>query len=181
MTVAQAISYEREILTELREMANYVLDTSGKKPIVLRESIRRIFSETPPEEALSIVVYSFGFKHGSATDADIVIDVRFLPNPYYDHEMRYLTGLDEKVRSFVIDHPETQEFLGHWKGLLECVMRGYVAEGKQQLAIGVGCTGGQHRSVAIANETGAYLESLGYRVYTKHRDLSRADTKREAD
>ena len=179
-TISQSISYERELLTELREIANYVIDTTDLKPIALREQIRELFSETTPAEGLSVVVYSFGFKHGAALDADIVIDVRFLPNPYYDPEMRHLTGLDEKVRNFVIDHAQTQEFLGHWKDLLECVMRGYVAEGKQQLAIAVGCTGGQHRSVAIAEATGTYLSDLGYRVHVDHRDLSRAETtKRE--
>lgn len=176
MTVAQAIRQERSLLTELREIANFIIDTSDTKPIELRQNIRNIFFEKPPEEGMGVVVYSFGFKHGAALDADIVIDVRFLPNPYYDPDMRHLTGLDEKVNTFVMDRPETKEFMGYWQALLKCVMAGYVAEGKQQLAIGVGCTGGQHRSVAIAEATGEYLKSIGYRVHTSHRDLSRADT-----
>lgn len=177
MTIAQGISAERSVLSELRQLAHLIIDTTNLKPIELRERIRETFSEAAPQDGLGIVVYSFGFKHGAAEDADIVIDVRFLPNPYYDPEMRYMTGLDEKVRTFVLERPETKEFLQSWEGLLSCVMPGYVAEGKQQLAIGVGCTGGQHRSVALAEATGDFLKSEGYRVYVSHRDLSLADTK----
>lgn len=177
MTIAQGIDAERRILSELRELANLIVDTTNMKPIELRERIRESFSEAAPQDGLGIVVYSFGFKHGTAEDADIVIDVRFLPNPFYDPDMRYLTGLDEPVRDFVLERSETKEFLRSWEALLSCVMPGYVAEGKQQLAIGVGCTGGQHRSVALAEATGAFLKTQGYRVHVSHRDLSLADTK----
>ena len=166
-------------VTELREIANFIIDTTTRKPIQLRQDIRDIFFEKPPEEGMGVIVYSFGFKHGAALDADIVIDVRFLPNPYYDPLMRHMTGLDETVSTFVMERPETREFMGYWKALLKCIMAGYVAEGKQQLAIGVGCTGGQHRSVAIAVATGEYLKTLGYRVHVSHRDLSRADTEKK--
>ena len=176
MTFAQAITRERAMLTELREIANYVIDTTNRKPIQLRQDIKDIFFEKPPEEGMGVVVYSFGFKHGAATDADIVIDVRFLPNPYYDPEMRHLTGLDSKVNDFVMGRHETKEFMEKWGALLGCIMPGYLAEGKQQLAIGVGCTGGQHRSVALAEATGELLKRMGYRVHVSHRDLSRADT-----
>ena len=181
MTIAQGIDAERALLSELRELANIIIDTSDIKPIELREMIRDSFSESLPQDGLGIVVYSFGFKHGTAEDADIVIDVRFLPNPYYDPDMRYLTGLDDLVKDFVLERSETKEFLKNWEQLLSCVMPGYVAEGKQQLAIGVGCTGGQHRSVALAEATGEYLRSQGYRVYVSHRDLSRADTKKKEE
>ena len=179
ITIAQAIRRERALLTELREIANFIIDTTTRKPIQLRQDIRDIFFEKPPEEGMGVIVYSFGFKHGAALDADIVIDVRFLPNPYYDPLMRHMTGLDETVSTFVMERPETREFMGYWKALLKCIMAGYVAEGKQQLAIGVGCTGGQHRSVAIAVATGEYLKTLGYRVHVSHRDLSRADTEKK--
>ena len=181
MTIAQGIDAERALLSELRELANMIIDTTDIKPIKLREIIREGFSETLPQSGLGIVVYSFGFKHGMAEDADIVIDVRFLPNPYYDPEMRYMTGLEDTVKDFVLGRPETKEFLKYWEQLLSCVMPGYVTEGKQQLAIGVGCTGGQHRSVVLAEATGEYLQSQGYRVYVSHRDLSRADTKKKEE
>ena len=175
MTIAQGITRERELLSELREAANLLIDTSQIKPIDLRETLRNAFSTQAPQTGLGIVVYSFGFKHGAATDADIVIDVRFLPNPYYDPELRHLTGLDEPVRDFVMGRPETKEFLVAWENLLSCIMPGYVAEGKQQIAIGVGCTGGQHRSVTLAEATGKFLADEGYRVHVSHRDLSRAE------
>ena len=127
-------------------------------------------------EGLAVTVYSFGFKHGAALDADIVIDVRFLPNPYYDPALKSLTGLDAPVRDFVMYRDETVEFMSHWKSLLDCVMPGYVKEGKRQLAIAVGCTGGQHRSVAIAEATGDYLRTRGYRVSVTHRDLPLAES-----
>lgn len=181
MTIAQGIQREREILSELREASNAIIDTSAIKPIELRQKINDLFTTHHPQEGLGIVVYSFGFKHGAALDADIVIDVRFLPNPYYDPALRHLTGLDEKVSSFVLQRDETKEFLQAWEQLLSCIMPGYVSEGKQQLAIGVGCTGGQHRSVVLAEETGRILKESGYRVHVTHRDLSRADTKQSDD
>lgn len=179
MTVSQAIAKERKMLAKLRNVADHIIDTTDRKPIVLRHTIQDLFSGKTAQEGLHVYVYSFGFKHGAPLDADIVIDVRFLPNPYYDPEMRHLTGLDQKVSDFVISRSETQEFLACWRQLLQCVMPGYVNEGKTNLNIGVGCTGGQHRSVAIAVETGNFLRELGYSVTTTHRDLSRADTKRK--
>ena len=104
-----------------------------------------------------------------------MIDVRFLPNPFYDPEMRTMTGLDEKVSTFVLEHPKTKEFLTAWYQLLDAVMPGYVAEGKPQLSIAIGCTGGQHRSVAIAEATARYLERQQYHVSISHRDLARAN------
>lgn len=105
------------------------------------------------------------------TDADLMIDVRFLPNPFYDPAMRALTGNDETVRDFVLGNDVTKDFMKAWERLLDVVMPGYVAEGKSQLSIAVGCTGGQHRSVAIANATADYLKGQGYRTVTSHRDL----------
>ncbi|MBQ9021267.1 MAG: RNase adapter RapZ [Eggerthellaceae bacterium] len=177
MTLAQGIDAERILLSDLRQLASMIIDTSSLKPIELRERINETFSESSPQDGLGVVVYSFGFKHGMAEDADIVIDVRFLPNPYYDPNMRYMTGLEDEVRNFVMERNETREFLKNWEQLLDCVMPGYIAEGKQQLAIGIGCTGGQHRSVVLAEATGQYLRSRGYRVHVSHRDLSLADTK----
>ena len=175
-TIAQGITAERELLAELKEAAHVIVDTSDRKASELRQYLRSLFSASMMSEGIKVNVYSFGFKHGSPTDADIVIDVRFLPNPFYVTELRSQTGLDEGVRDFVMQKEETQQFLAAWKNLLACVMPGYEKEGKQQLGIAIGCTGGQHRSVCLAEETGAYLKDLGYDVHTSHRDLALAET-----
>ena len=173
-TIAQGIERERHMLYDLREMAHHVVDTTNMLPQQLRDTIRSLFAKGDERRGLAVTVYSFGFKHGAPLDADLVMDVRFLPNPYYDPDLRYLTGLDAPVRDFVMYREETVEFVKRWRALLDCVMPGYVAEGKQQLAIAIGCTGGQHRSVAIAESTGDYLKSNGYRVSVAHRDLALA-------
>lgn len=175
-TIAQGIHQERILLSEIRDASNHVLQTSDMLPQELRNQIRAIFEGEAERKGLSVTVYSFGFKHGAAVDADLVMDVRFLPNPYYDQDLRHLTGLDAPVRDFVMMRNETIEFNKRWRALLDVLMPGYIAEGKQQLAIGVGCTGGQHRSVALAESTGDYLKSKGYRVSVAHRDLSLAKT-----
>ena len=177
MTIGQGIQKERGLLSGLRGMATDVIDTTDMLPAQLRTTIRELFSEKRDYDTMTVTVYSFGFKHGAADDADIVMDVRFLPNPYYDPELRPLTGLDKKVHDYVIYTPETEAFLKSWYGLLDCVMPGYVKEGKQQLAIAIGCTGGQHRSVALAEVTGEHLKAKGYRVSIAHRDLHFAKTK----
>ena len=152
-SIAQGIERERDLLFEVRENAHHVIDTTSMLPPQLRSTIRALFAPGEERAGLSVTVYSFGFKHGAPLDADLVMDVRFLPNPYYEPQLRSLTGLDK----------------------LDCVMPGYVAEGKQQLAIAVGCTGGQHRSVALAESTADYLKAKGYRVSIAHRDLSLAE------
>lgn len=178
MAIAQGIASERALLFQLRAKAQDVVNTTDMMPMQLRAKIRDLFGEGDEREGLAVTVYSFGFKHGAALDADIVIDVRFLPNPYYDDALKPLTGLDAPVRDFVMYRDETAEFMKSWRGLLDCVMPGYVKEGKQQLAIAVGCTGGQHRSVAIAEATGDYLRTRGYRVSVTHRDLPLAESVR---
>lgn len=173
-TISHGIDRERSLLREMKSRANHVIDTTNLLPAELREKIKALYASGNEREGLAVSVYSFGFKHGNPTDADVVIDVRFLPNPYYDPEMRTMTGLDEKVRDYVLYNSDTQAFLKRWRALLDCVMPGYVAEGKQQLAIAVGCTGGQHRSVTLAESTGDYLRTCGYRVSVAHRDLALA-------
>ncbi|WP_283170995.1 RNase adapter RapZ [Curtanaerobium respiraculi] len=182
-TITQSINQERELLHDLRLRADCIIDTSSLRPIELRRRVADLFAEGTRKQGMEVVVYSFGFKHAPASDADIVIDVRFLPNPYYDPQMRHLTGLDGTVRDFVLGRPETKAFLEKWEALLECVMPGYVAEGKSQLCIAVGCTGGQHRSVALAEATGAFLKESGYSVHVSHRDLPRvgADASRSGE
>ena len=180
MTIAQGIEAERALLFSLRSAADDVINTTELLPMQLRSRIRELFSSNSEREGLAVTVYSFGFKHGAADDADIVMDVRFLPNPYYDPALRPLNGLDAPVRDFVMFRDETVEFLDKWMGLLDVVMPGYVKEGKQQLAIAVGCTGGQHRSVAIAEATGDHLKTKGYRVSVSHRDLALAESVKSA-
>lgn len=174
-TMADAIQRERMALASIRERADLVIDTSRMRTATLRRRLQTAFSELSDEQLMDVHVFSFGFKHGLPVEADLMIDVRFLPNPFYDPEMRTLTGLDEKVSSFVIDHPKTQEFLDAWFRLLDAVMPGYIAEGKPRLSIAIGCTGGQHRSVAIAEATGRYLERHQYHVSISHRDLAKAN------
>lgn len=174
-TMADAIQRERMALASIRGRADLVVDTSRMRTATLRKRLQATFSELTDEQLMDIHVFSFGFKYGLPVEADLMIDVRFLPNPFYDPEMRALTGLDEKVARFVIDHPKTQEFLDAWFCLLDAVMPGYIAEGKPRLSIAIGCTGGQHRSVAIAEATGRYLERHQYHVGISHRDLAKAN------
>ena len=171
MNFTTGIKRERKLLAEARRMADYVIDTSHVRPQEMRRRIRSLFCEQSEQEGLGINVYSFGFKHGAPTDADIVMDVRFLPNPFYVDELRGKTGLDDDVRDYVMERDETRAFLDKWFGLLDCVVPGYVNEGKQYLSIAVGCTGGQHRSVAIAQATARHLQQEGFRVSASHRDL----------
>jgi RNase adapter protein RapZ len=172
-TVSEAIERERERLSVVRERANMVIDTSSMRARDLRSLLVEEFSRVPAAQALNVSVFSFGFKYGMPLDADIVIDVRFLPNPYYDPALAELTGHDAPVRDFVMGREETKTFLAAWFNLLDVTMPGYVSEGKKHLSIGVGCTGGQHRSVCLAEATSDYLKELGYHVTCGHRDLSR--------
>ena len=174
-STAHAISREREQMKPVRDRADMIIDTSRLRTAALRSKLRRSFSELSDAQLMEVNVFSFGFKHGMPVEADIMIDVRFLPNPFYDPEMRQLTGMDSKVSDYVITHPKTQDFLSAWYALLDAVMPGYLAEGKPQLSIAIGCTGGQHRSVSIANVTAAYLTEHGYHVALSHRDLARAN------
>ena len=174
-SIANGIEREREMLYDVRTQAHHVINTTDMMPAQLRSTIRALFAPGEERQGLQVTVYSFGFKHGAPVDADLVMDVRFLPNPYYDPELRPLTGPDKPVRDYVLCRSETEEFQKCWRALLDCVMPGYVAEGKQQLAIAVGCTGGQHRSVALAESTGEYLKQKGYRVSVAHRDLKLAE------
>ena len=174
-TTADAIQRERVQLASVRDRADMIIDTSRMRTTALRTRLRHAFSELTDQQLMEVQVFSFGFKHGMPVEADLMIDVRFLPNPFYDPEMRTLTGLDDKVARFVLDNPKTKEFLDAWFRLLDAVMPGYVAEGKPQLSIAIGCTGGQHRSVAIAEATARYLENQQYHVTISHRDLPRAN------
>lgn len=170
-----AIRRERKSLAPVRERVTLTIDTSTLKPKQLRARLLSEFTHLTEQQLMEVHVFSFGFKYGMPEEADLIIDVRFLPNPYWDPAMRPLTGQDALVRDFVLSHPQTTAFLERWCALLDTVMPGYVAEGKSRLSVGVGCSGGQHRSVAIAERTAAHLTRAGYHVLTSHRDLARAE------
>ena len=171
--ILDGIHAERSALGVIRESADVVIDTTSLKPRDLRDQIRDRFFSGPLAATLSITLTSFGFKYGLPTDADIVMDVRFLPNPYYDPILRPQSGLEALVRDFVLGSPETVAFLERWLPLLETVVPGYISEGKNHLAIALGCTGGMHRSVSLTEATAAFLRERGYRVAVSHRDIGR--------
>jgi UPF0042 nucleotide-binding protein len=172
-SLVEGITAEREALSAIRERADIVIDTTGLRPADLRQEIRDQFVSGEQATPLSITVYSFGFKYGLPSDSDIIMDVRFLPNPHYDPKLRPLTGLEAPVRDYVLGKPETTSFLERWLPLLDDVVPGYVLEGKHHLAIALGCTGGMHRSVALAEATATHLRARGYRVAVSHRDIGR--------
>ena len=178
-SLSSAIARERAGLQATRELADLNLDTSNMLTNELRTIIRREFAELSDQQLLDVHVFSFGFKHGMPVEADLLIDVRFLPNPFWDPQMRTLTGEDSMVRDFVLGNEVTIEFLDAWEKLLDVVMPGYILEGKSRVSIAIGCTGGQHRSVAIANATAAFLEEREYRVACSHRDLVLANVRND--
>ncbi|OLO38152.1 RNase adaptor protein RapZ [Alkalihalophilus pseudofirmus] len=167
----EGIKAEREMLEELKGRAQQIIDTTDLKPIQLREKISQRFSNE--EQALfSVNVMSFGFKYGIPIDADLVFDVRFLPNPHYIDHMRPKTGLDEEVSSYVLKWSETQQFIEKLRDLLAFMLPQYKREGKSQLVVGIGCTGGKHRSVTLAEYFGGYF-SNEYVVHVSHRDIDK--------
>ncbi len=172
-TVPEAIAAERAVLTEVREAADVVIDTTGYTVHDLRKRIEAEFSKETEPRQLRVSIRSFGFKHGHPHDVDMLLDVRFLPNPHWDPELRPQTGLEEPVREFVLSNPDTQEFLSRTESLLEFLLPRYEAEGKTYLSVGVGCTGGRHRSVAIAEELGHRLAGAGAAISIQHQDLER--------
>ena len=161
------------MLGDLRAGADVVIDTSALTVHDLRRRIEAAFGAADLV-ALHATVMSFGFKYGIPVDADLVADMRFLPNPHWDPALRPLTGLDAPVSAAVLANASAVAFLDAYAGLVQLTSAGYVEEGKRYLTIAIGCTGGQHRSVAIAESTGDYLKSNGYRVSVAHRDLKLA-------
>jgi UPF0042 nucleotide-binding protein len=176
-TVIGAIRAERQRLDPIRNVADVILDTTKFNVHELRAHIHAQFEPcdgdaTQPRN-LTIASMSFGFKNGVPTDADLVFDVRFLPNPHFVPEFRELTGKNAKVAQYVMGFPQTEEFLEKAEDLLEFLLPHYIQEGKSYLTLAFGCTGGQHRSVFIAEEMKRRLEAAGYRVKTAHRDMPR--------
>lgn len=171
--VEDGIAREREILDKIKSEADYVIDTSGLLTRVLKEEIDRIFVDGKKYNSLMISVMSFGFKNGIPADADLVFDVRFLPNPFYVDSLKRLTGNDAAVRDYVMAAPEADQFMDKLVDLLGFLIPGYVKEGKNQLVIAIGCTGGHHRSVTIANALAKKLRGGDYGINLFHRDIKR--------
>lgn len=171
--VLDGIKKERAMLAEMRSRSSVVIDTSSISPRQLREKIFQEFA-TAESEPFHVQVVSFGFKYGLPIDADVVMDVRFLPNPYYVPELKEKTGMDKDVYDYVMNSPRTEEFYQNYLKTLRCALPGYIDEGKTSLTIAIGCTGGQHRSVAIARRLAADLQQDGqYPVRLFHRDSQR--------
>ncbi len=172
--VEEGIRREREKIGFLRQSADYVIDTSKLLTKELRAQVENIFSGNTEFENLYITIVSFGFKYGIPTDADLLFDVRFLPNPYYVEELRNKTGRDEDVRAYVMGDENGKKFLEKLYDMLDFLIPRYIAEGKNQLVIGIGCTGGKHRSVTVAGELYSHLchdEDFGLKL--EHRDIDR--------
>ncbi len=177
LSMEEALRDEREMLQEIRGYARRIIDTSK---LSLREFSGLMFDLYGEDEPrMLITVESFGFKYGLPRDADLVMDVRFLPNPFYDPVMRSETGEMETVRNYVMGSQEAMEFLSRYTSLLSFLVPQYIREGKRQLVIAIGCTGGQHRSVVLAEELASRLPGTGIRTTVIHRDLKRASLRRE--
>jgi len=168
-TISEAIKEERRRLSEIKESADLIIDTSALRPAQLKERLRQYFAgETQP---LTISIISFGYQSGIPLEVDLLFDVRFLPNPYYEEELKELNGLDERVKRFVLDSEITKQFMRCLMDFLHFTLPLYEKEGKAYLSIGIGCTGGRHRSVVIGEELGRILKDKGYSVVVFHRDL----------
>lgn len=170
--ISDGITKERVIMEPLKKFSKMIIDTTNMKPKDLKAEIASIYDEGDGLDSpnITISVVSFGFKYGLPIDADLVYDVRFLPNPYYDAELRPKTGDSKDVQDFVMNSPVSHEFFDKLCDMLDFLIPQYIEEGKQHLVIGIGCTGGRHRSVTITNLIYDYLTDKGYRTVKKHRD-----------
>lgn len=172
--VADGIARERQILSFLKKRADYIIDTDTLLVKELRSELEKIFVENKRYSNLFINIVSFGFKYGIPTDSDLVFDVRFMPNPFYVDELKRKTGNDKEVKEFVMSSPASAEFLSKLNDMINFLIPNYVIEGKNQLVISIGCTGGKHRSVTIANKLYENLKEKGeYGIKITHRDIER--------
>ncbi|MBQ2803686.1 MAG: RNase adapter RapZ [Lachnospiraceae bacterium] len=171
--VADGVKKEREVLETIRKSADYVIDTSNLLTRELKEELDRIFVNNEEYNSLIVTVMSFGFKHGIPTDADLVFDVRFLPNPFYIDELKQQTGNDKAVQDYVMSFPESEEFMWKLADMIQFLIPNYIKEGKNRLVIAIGCTGGKHRSVTLANELYKRMKNQGnYGIKRYHRDVN---------
>ena len=171
MITRSTIEAERERLAELRSLANYVIDTSSLKVAEMNSELDKLFESKTKKDTFVINFMSFGYKHGMPTEADWVIDVRFIPNPYYVSSLKRLTGNNKKVAQYVMKQDVTKEFVNRIQEIITRLVPCYVKEGKYSLTVAFGCTGGQHRSVTLANEFYKIFTSQGWRVTLEHREL----------
>lgn len=171
MQIPEGIKKERAIMEPLKSKANCIIDTTNMKPKDLQEEVEKIYSTGEKNPKLTISVVSFGFKHGIPSDCDLMFDVRFLPNPYYIEELRPKTGEDKEVRDYVMNSEISHKFYEKLNDMISFLVPQYINEGKNHLVIGIGCTGGRHRSVTISNMIYDKLNNEGYRVIKKHRDF----------
>lgn len=169
-TTRAVILAEREKLKEIRDLSDFIIDTTGMKVSDLQAEIGRLFTEGG-KSTFAINIRSFGYKRGIPTEADLVFDVRFIPNPYYVQSLRKLTGNNKKVSGYIFKQPVAEKFVGDLLKLLEDLIPSYIKEGKHHLNLVFGCTGGQHRSVAMADRMSKELRDRGYRITLEHRDL----------
>ena len=173
-SLEEAVAMERAALAPVRGRAEYIVDTTAMPTAKLRGEVLRLFGHGDKAREMSISVTSFGFKYGIPIEADLVFDVRFLPNPYYIEGLRKQTGLDEPVSSFLFGYQQTKDFMKYLERLLAFLLPQYVEEGKTALVIAIGCTGGQHRSVAITRAVADFIRQRGYAATENHRDMTRA-------
>ncbi len=173
LSLADAVKAERLALAPVRQRAHHIVNTTALSQAKLRGEVLRLFGRGTVSESMNISVTSFGFKYGIPIEADLVFDVRFLPNPFYIPALKEQTGLDEPVRAFLFQYKQTQEFLTHLEQMLAFLLPQYVAEGKPALVIAIGCTGGHHRSVAMTHSITEFIRQKGYLVRENHRDMTR--------
>lgn len=169
-SIIEGLEEEKRLLYDIKRRADNIIDTSNLTLGMLKEEISQILSAGEKARTISISVISFGFKNGTLIDGDLIFDVRFIPNPYYIPELKEYNGADEPVKDYVLKWPQTNIFISKAIDMLEFLIPHYTVEGKTQLIIGIGCTGGKHRSVAITNEIGRILAKNGHRVSVEHRD-----------
>ena len=172
-TLAESIAAERQMLTELRASADMYLNTTETNVHELRQRIERQFAELTAARPMRVAVSSFGFKNGAPRDVDLLFDVRFLPNPHWKPELRPKTGRDAAVSEYVFSHEDARTFETHLHDMLDFLIPRFRVEGKSYVSIGIGCTGGRHRSVAFAEALGAWLSDQGHRATIRHRDADR--------
>lgn len=173
MSVEEAINKETELLAPIRDRADYVVNTSGLTIGMLQNRLYSVFSDKGKERDIDVTVMSFGYKYGIPMDADLVFDARFLPNPFYVDELRPMCGLDEPVKNFVFGYQETRDFMEKLEDMVEFLLPLYIEEGRLGLTIGIGCTGGRHRSVAIAAELDRHLQEAGVNSVNVNRDIDK--------
>jgi UPF0042 nucleotide-binding protein len=172
-SLEEAVEKEREMMAPVRERADFVINTSRTSTAQLRSEMLRLFGDTEEKSGMTVNVMSFGFKYGLPLEADLVFDVRFMPNPFYIEELRHQTGLDRAVADYVFGYQQTKDFLKKLEDLLAFSLPLYAEEGKTSLTVAIGCTGGHHRSVAVTHALTEQIRGQGYSVTENHRDINR--------